>query len=50
VKAERAKVGATLGKPNRRVRKPKRPPTYHHGSLKQAMLQAAERILEWEGI
>jgi len=34
----------------RRVRKPRRPPTYHHGALKQAMLQAAERILEGEGI
>jgi AcrR family transcriptional regulator len=32
------------------VRKPKRPETYHHGSLKQALLQAAERILEREGI
>jgi AcrR family transcriptional regulator len=27
-----------------------RPETYHHGSLKQALLQAAERILEREGI
>jgi AcrR family transcriptional regulator len=50
VRAARAKAGATLGKPNRRVRKPKRPPTYHHGSLREAMLQAAERILEREGI
>ena len=41
---------ATIGKPNRRVRKPKRPETYHHGSLREALLQAAERILEREGI
>ncbi len=33
-----------------RVRKPKRPPTYHHGSLRQALLQAAERILERDGL
>ena len=39
-----------IGKPSRRVRKPKRPETYHHGSLRQALLQAAERILEREGI
>jgi AcrR family transcriptional regulator len=50
VKAEKAKVEAAIGKPNRRVRKPKRPETYHHGSLREAMLQAAERILEREGI
>ena len=34
----------------RKVRKPKRPETYHHGSLNEALLQAAERILEREGI
>jgi AcrR family transcriptional regulator len=50
VKAERAKLEAVIGKPNRRVRKPRRPATYHHGSLRQAMLQGAERILEREGI
>ena len=32
------------------MRKPKRPETYHHGSLRAALLQAAERILEREGI
>jgi AcrR family transcriptional regulator len=32
------------------VPKPKRPDSYHHGSLREALLQAAERILEREGI
>ena len=32
------------------MRKPKRPETYHHGSLREALLQAAERILENDGI
>ena len=32
------------------MRKPKRPDTYHHGSLRKALLQAAERILERDGI
>ncbi len=50
VKPERAKVEGALGKPSRRVRKPKRPETYHHGSLREALLQAAERILERDGI
>lgn len=39
-----------VGVPRRKVRKPKRPQTYHHGSLREALLQAAERILEREGI
>ena len=34
----------------RSLAKPKRPETYHHGSLKQALLQAAERILVRDGI
>jgi AcrR family transcriptional regulator len=50
VKPERAKVQGALGKPSRRLRKPKRPETYHHGSLREALLQAAERILERDGI
>jgi AcrR family transcriptional regulator len=29
---------------------PKRPATYHHGSLREALLRAAERILERDGI
>jgi AcrR family transcriptional regulator len=32
------------------VRVPKRPATYHHGSLRAALLRAAERILERDGI
>jgi AcrR family transcriptional regulator len=43
-------VKATTSKPGRKVRKPKRPETYHHGSLREALLQAAERILERDGI
>jgi len=43
-------VEGTLGRPGRRLRKPKRPETYHHGSLREALLQAAERILERDGI
>jgi AcrR family transcriptional regulator len=35
---------------NRKVRVPKRPITYHHGSLRTALLRAAERILERDGI
>ena len=50
MKPERAKVEGALGKARRRVRKPKRPETYHHGSLREALLQAAERILERDGI
>ena len=30
--------------------KPNRPDSYHHGSLREALLQAAERILERDGI
>src|SRR5436309_16131655 len=50
VKPERAKVERAIAKPGRRLRKPKRPETYHHGSLREALLQAAERILERDGI
>lgn len=50
MKAERVRGEAGAEKSARRVRKPKRPETYHHGSLKEALLQAAERILEREGI
>jgi AcrR family transcriptional regulator len=48
--AAKARVEHTLGKQRARVRKPKRPKTYHHGSLREALLQAAERILERDGI
>lgn len=44
------RAGAAIGTAPHRVRKPRRPETYHHGSLKKALLQAAERILEREGI
>ena len=44
------KVEPAQGQSRRRVRKPKRPKTYHHGSLRETMLQAAERLLEHHGI
>ena len=50
MKPERAKAEGAIARPGRRLRKPKRPETYHHGSLREALLQAAERILEREGI
>ncbi len=40
----------TAPKKRRKVRKPARPETYHHGSLRHALLQAAERILDRDGI
>ena len=50
MKPERAKAEGAIARPGRRLRKPKRPETYHHGSLREALLQAAERILERQGI
>jgi AcrR family transcriptional regulator len=52
VKTTEAKprMEGALVEPRRKVRKLKRPKTYHHGSLREAMLQAAERILEHRGI
>jgi AcrR family transcriptional regulator len=50
VKARNAQVDLGAGKAGRKVRKPKRPETYHHGSLREALLQAAERIMERDGI
>lgn len=50
MKADKARAEGAIGKPRRKVRKPKRPETYHHGSLRGALLQAAERILERDGI
>ena len=46
----KARSGGEADRPRRRVAKPKRPDTYHHGSLRGALLQAAERLLEREGI
>jgi AcrR family transcriptional regulator len=40
----------SAGKPRQRGRKAKRTESYHHGSLKQALLEAAERVLERDGI
>jgi AcrR family transcriptional regulator len=50
VRATRAKSERLAPKSSRKVRVPKRPATYHHGSLRDALLQAAERILERNGI
>jgi AcrR family transcriptional regulator len=50
VKVAKTQADLGIGKPSRKLRKPKRPETYHHGSLREALLQAAERILEREGI
>ena len=50
MKTEKAQANLGIGKASRKVRKPKRPETYHHGSLREALLQAAERILERDGI
>ena len=50
MKVAKAQVEGTIGRPGRKVRKPKRPETYHHGSLREALLQSAERILEKDGI
>src|SRR5262245_6347251 len=47
VRVRRAKV-ADRTRPI--IPKPKRPQGYHHGSLREALLQAAERILERDGI
>jgi AcrR family transcriptional regulator len=53
VKASGTKAAAAAGargRPRRAASRPKRPETYHHGALKEALLRAAERILEREGI
>jgi len=50
VRAARAKTGRTLEKPGRKPRAIERPAPYHHGSLRAALLEAAERILERDGI
>jgi AcrR family transcriptional regulator len=50
VRAGRSTRDRVERKPGRRARVPKRPATYHHGSLHEALLRAAERILERDGI
>ena len=50
VRTMRRKNGPAAGKPSRKLPKPNRPASYHHGSLREALLEAAERILEREGI
>lgn len=47
MKVRKAKVA---DRTRSRIPKPKRPQGYHHGSLREALLQAAERILERDGI
>lgn len=46
----RARTRGRAAGAGRKVRVPKRPATYHHGSLRSALLQAAERILERDGL
>jgi len=50
VKIAKGKAGRLPVKSSRKVRVPKRPATYHHGALREALLRAAERILERDGI
>src|SRR5262245_31084985 len=50
VKNSKGKAGGPPVKWSRKVRVPKRPATYHHGALREALLRAAERILERDGI
>ena len=50
MKAIKTSTDHSPNKTSGKVRKPKRPDTYHHGSLRKALLQAAERILERDGI
>lgn len=52
MKAAEAKtrIEGISDRPRRKIAKPRRPDSYHHGSLREALLQAAERILEREGI
>lgn len=49
----RAKFETASGAASARTKaasKPRRPDSYHHGSLREALLEAAERILERDGI
>jgi AcrR family transcriptional regulator len=46
----KARSGRAADRPRRPAPRPKRPDTYHHGALREALLQAAERILERDGI
>jgi AcrR family transcriptional regulator len=50
VRATGARRDKATARPGRRGRVPKRPATYHHGSLREALLRAAERILERDGV
>jgi len=46
----KARIEGLSGRPRRKISKPRRPDSYHHGSLREALLQAAERLLERDGI
>jgi AcrR family transcriptional regulator len=50
VRVSKAKPKRRATGSKRKVRVAKRPASYHHGSLRQALLRAAERILERDGI
>jgi AcrR family transcriptional regulator len=49
-KAGTKAMAGPVDRPRRTVPKPRRPKTYHHGSLRQALVQAAERILARDGL
>jgi AcrR family transcriptional regulator len=50
VRIAKAKADKRASSSGRKPRVPARPASYHHGSLREALLQAAERILERDGI
>src|SRR5262245_52005851 len=50
VKTARTRPGRPATAPGARPRPPRRAATYHHGALREALLAAAEGILERDGI
>ena len=50
VRAPRKTSSATSGRPARRPASAKTETPYHHGALREALLQAAERVLERDGL
>lgn len=50
MRPRRRRPETLVPKASRKSRVPKRPTSYHHGSLREALLRAAERILQRDGI
>jgi len=50
VRTRSGRPATVVPRSHRKLRVPKRPASYHHGSLREALLRAAERILERDGI